>query len=220
MLNESTQDLLLLATTRRDAEVYYEIGGTLSEETRQMFDEITSSGDGAIPKFSQLSPIAWYRVAIPSWGKQQLVRSTPECRLLLVVKPDRSLWIWRPDHAKPVSRVVRIVGTATEHIYYKMVKMRCGMLSDERKMLVQKLIDGRNFRITGDRFRNYYNIDFISFNNPAFLRIGRTPIATISTGTLNYESDSFHIEYGFIGPMVGQRIPLDHIEIVKKGGEL
>lgn len=122
MLNESTQDLLLLANTQRDAEVYYEIGGTLSEETRQMFDEITSSGDGAIPKYSQLSPIAWYRVAIPSWGLQQLVRSTPECRLLLVVKPDRSLWIWRPDHAKPISKIVRIDGTPVEHIYYKMVK--------------------------------------------------------------------------------------------------
>ena len=122
MLNESTQDLLLLATTQRDAEVSYELGGTVSEETRKRFDEIISDGDGSIPKYSTITPIVWYKVLMPSWSIEQLICATPEYRILLVEKPDRSLWIWRPDHGNPKCKFVRIEGSPVLHYYYKMVK--------------------------------------------------------------------------------------------------
>ena len=122
MLGQFAIDFLMMALTQKDAEVTYELGGTISEETHKRFDEIISDGDGSIPKYSTITPIVWYKVVIPSWGVEQLIRSTPEFRILLLEKPDHSLWIWRPDHAKPAFKLVRLEGTAVEHIYYKMVK--------------------------------------------------------------------------------------------------
>lgn len=119
---ESTSDFLVSAIMQSDAEICYEHGGTLSEETKREFDELVSAEDGAVSRYSIIIPIAWYKVLLPSWGIEQLICATPEYRILLAEKPDRSLWIWRPDHGNPKCKFVRIEGSPVLHYYYKMVK--------------------------------------------------------------------------------------------------